>query len=158
MRSTLFYIPAELAGLPVFGFGWLLGAWILFCLALLAWAGRRSGGSREATSYLPIMIVVAVVIAFLLPNMIESTPEGRPLGVPIRGFGVMLMLATVAGVFGVQVADAFTAFGAASLPAGGSACAAGLLIPLPGGVCDIHPSAAGQALIAQTVLELVAKK
>jgi lysophospholipase L1-like esterase len=68
------------------------------------------------------------------------------------------VLKTVAGVFGVQVADAFTTFGAASLPAGGSACAAGLLVPLPGGVCDIHPSAAGQALIAQTVLELVAKK
>ena len=68
------------------------------------------------------------------------------------------VLETVAGAFGVQVADAFTAFGAASLPAGGSACAAGLLIPLPGGVCDIHPSAAGQELIAQTVLDLVSKK
>jgi hypothetical protein len=59
----------------------------------------------------------------------------------------------VAQTFGVQVADAFTAFGVASL--GGSACAAGLLIPLSPGVCDIHPSAAGQALIAQTVLSLV---
>jgi lysophospholipase L1-like esterase len=68
------------------------------------------------------------------------------------------VLATVANTFGVQVADAFAAFGAASLPAGGNACAAGLLIPLSAGVCDIHPSAAGQALIAQTVLALVPKK
>ncbi len=68
------------------------------------------------------------------------------------------VLATVANMFGVQVADAFAAFGAASLPAGGNACAAGLLIPLSAGVCDIHPSAAGQALIAQTVLALVPKK
>jgi lysophospholipase L1-like esterase len=68
------------------------------------------------------------------------------------------ILATVANTFGVQVADAFTAFAAVSSQAGGSACAAGLLIPLSPGVCDIHPSAAGQALIAQTVLALVPKK
>jgi len=65
------------------------------------------------------------------------------------------VLATVAHTFGVQIADAFTAFGAASVSTGGSACAAGLLIRLPGGGCDIHPSAAGQALIAQTALPLV---
>jgi lysophospholipase L1-like esterase len=65
------------------------------------------------------------------------------------------VLATVAQTFGVQVADAFTAFGAASSQTGGSACAAGLLIVVSPGVCDIHPSAAGQALIAQTVLSLV---
>jgi lysophospholipase L1-like esterase len=68
------------------------------------------------------------------------------------------VLATVANKFGVQVADAFTAFGAVSSHAGGSACAAGLLIVTSPGVCDIHPSAAGQALIAQTVLTLVPKK
>jgi lysophospholipase L1-like esterase len=68
------------------------------------------------------------------------------------------VLAKVANMFGVQVADAFAAFGAASIPAGGNACTAGLLIPVSTGVCDIHPSAAGQALIAQTVLALVPKK
>jgi lysophospholipase L1-like esterase len=68
------------------------------------------------------------------------------------------ILTGVAGAFHVQVADAFTAFGVATIPAGGSACAAGLLIPLPTGGCDIHPSAAGHALIAQTVLDLLLKK
>lgn len=68
------------------------------------------------------------------------------------------VLASVASVFDVQVADAFTAFGAASFPFSGSACDAGLLIVLPSGGCDIHPSAAGQALIAQTVLDVVSKK
>ena len=61
-------------------------------------------------------------------------------------------LAGVASFFGAYVADAFTAFGAASVPFNGSACAAGLLIVLPTGGCDIHPSAAGQELIAQIVL------
>jgi phosphatidylglycerol---prolipoprotein diacylglyceryl transferase len=98
LRSTLFYIPAELAGFPVFGLGWLLGAWIVFSVILLAWTSRRPDGSREIAGYLPILIVVAAVIAFLLPNMVELGPMGRPLGVPIRGFGVMLMLATIAAV------------------------------------------------------------
>jgi len=68
------------------------------------------------------------------------------------------VLATAANKFDVQVADAFTAFAVVSSHAGGSACAAGLLIVVSPGVCDIHPSAAGQALIAQTVLALVPKK
>jgi lysophospholipase L1-like esterase len=68
------------------------------------------------------------------------------------------VLTGVAGAFHAQVADAFTAFGVASIPTNGSACAAGLLIRLPTGGCDIHPSAAGQALIAQTILDLVSKK
>jgi len=68
------------------------------------------------------------------------------------------VLATVANTFGVQIADAFTAFGAVSSQTGGNACAAGLLILVSPGVCDIHPSAAGQALIAQAVLALTAKE
>jgi len=68
------------------------------------------------------------------------------------------ILVSVAHAFGADVADAFTQFGLASISSGGSACAAGLLIPLPTGKCDIHPSAAGQALIAQTILDLVPKK
>jgi lysophospholipase L1-like esterase len=68
------------------------------------------------------------------------------------------VLATVAPVFGVTIADAFTAFAIASGPSG-DACAAGLLIALPTGGCDIHPSGAGQQLIAQTVLaQLPTKK
>jgi phosphatidylglycerol:prolipoprotein diacylglycerol transferase len=59
---------------------------------------RRPEGRREVAGYLPVVLIVAAVIAFLLPNMVEATADGKSLGVPIRGFGVMLMLATVAGV------------------------------------------------------------
>ncbi len=68
------------------------------------------------------------------------------------------VLAQVASGFDVQVADAFSAFFAAAVPAGGDSCAAGLLIKLPNGTCDIHPSLAGQTLIAQTVVGLLGKK
>jgi lysophospholipase L1-like esterase len=42
-----------------------------------------------------------------------------------------------------KIADGFTAFRLASLRTGGDPCAAGLLIKLPDGSCDVHPSAAG---------------
>lgn len=98
VRSTLFHIPAELFGLPVFGVGWLLGAWIVLSVLLVTWFSQRKGGGREIAGLAPFLLIVAAVIAFLLPNMIETGPDGKPLGVPIRGFGVMLMLATLAGV------------------------------------------------------------
>ena len=63
-------------------------------------------------------------------------------------------VSNVARRFGAEIADAFGAFGAASAPSGGSACAAGLLIPLPSGTgCDVHPSAIGASLLAQTVID-----
>jgi lysophospholipase L1-like esterase len=46
------------------------------------------------------------------------------------------------------VADGFTAFRLASLRSGGDPCAAGLLIALPGGGCDVHPTAAGHRVLA----------
>lgn len=68
------------------------------------------------------------------------------------------VLAQIASAFDVRVADAFQAFLVADVPFGGDSCAAGLLIKLPGGTCDIHPSLAGQTLIAQTMVGLIGKK
>lgn len=53
------------------------------------------------------------------------------------------------------VADGFGAFEGPSLAAGGSACAAGLLIPLPAGGCDVHPTAAGARLLAGAIAEAI---
>lgn len=54
--------------------------------------------------------------------------------------------------FGVKIADGFIAFQLASLRFGGDPCKAGLLVRLSPTACDIHPSDAGQALLARTVL------
>ena len=64
----------------------------------------------------------------------------------------------VAALFHVRVADGFNAFLQASAPSGGDTCAAGLLVPVAPGVCDVHPSAAGQSLLADSVLKLVPGK
>ena len=61
--------------------------------------------------------------------------------------------------FGGRVADGFGAFAAGSEGSRGDACQAGLLNPLPRqlGVagCDVHPSAAGRALLANAILQVV---
>jgi lysophospholipase L1-like esterase len=59
----------------------------------------------------------------------------------------------IASGFGAKIADGFTAFLTATIPFGGDSCAAGLLVKLPNGTCDTHPSLAGQKLLANTVLE-----
>ncbi len=54
--------------------------------------------------------------------------------------------------FGGRVADGFHAFGAIALSvAGGDSCAAGLLIKLANGTCDVHPSTFGAKVLAQAV-------
>jgi lysophospholipase L1-like esterase len=59
--------------------------------------------------------------------------------------------------FGGVVADGFTAFGLASAATGGDACAAGLLIALPTGGCDVHPTAYGHLVLAAAIAQAVAR-
>jgi len=60
-------------------------------------------------------------------------------------------IASVTEAFGGKVADGFAAFQGLSMAFGGSPCAAGLLIKLPDGTCNIHPSPAGHLLLAQAI-------
>ena len=92
MRSTLFYIPSELAGVPVFGFGLLLVVWAVASVLLLAWLIRRQGFNADTRGYLPVLLLMGAVIAFILPRIADAH------GLPIRGYGVMLLVAVVAGV------------------------------------------------------------
>jgi hypothetical protein len=59
----------------------------------------------------------------------------------------------VTALFGFTLADGFGAFQRASASAGGDTCAAGLLIPLGNGTCDVHPTKRGRDLLSQAVLE-----
>lgn len=53
--------------------------------------------------------------------------------------------------FGVTIADGYGAFKTASAHSGGNPCKAGLLTQLTTGTCGVHPSFAGQQVLAQTV-------
>lgn len=90
MLQTLFHIPREIHGYPVFGFGLLLAAWGLFSVILLARLIRRQGLNADTWSYLPLLALVAAAIVWILPAVSEAE------GLPIRGYGVMLLLGLVA--------------------------------------------------------------
>jgi lysophospholipase L1-like esterase len=65
------------------------------------------------------------------------------------------VIAGVTTASGGIVADGFAAFQGPSLPFGGDPCAAGLLIKLPNGTCNIHPSPAGQRLLAAAIAKAI---
>ena len=94
MRQTLFYIPDHLGPLPMFGIaGWASIIWTLLCIGLIAWLSRKQGVNREVKSYLPVMVIVWLALAILAPVLVE---EGY--GIPIRGYGVLMLLGVIAGV------------------------------------------------------------
>ena len=92
MYRTLFYIPREAFGLPLFGFGLLLALWAIGSAALLAWLVLRHGFGAETRGHLPVLALMGAAIAFVLPAISQSE------GLPIRGYGTMLLVAVIAGV------------------------------------------------------------
>jgi hypothetical protein len=61
-------------------------------------------------------------------------------------------IARTASAENVAFADASTRFDAYARDHGGDLCTAGLLIALPDGSCDLHPTRIGQDLLADSVL------
>lgn len=90
MRSNLFVIPSEFAGLPVFGFGLLLVLLVVVAGGWAAWMWRKPHGKDEVLAALPVLGLIAGAIVFL--------PRVFPDGFPIRGYGTMLIVAAVSGL------------------------------------------------------------
>jgi phosphatidylglycerol:prolipoprotein diacylglycerol transferase len=90
MCSELLRIPYEWHGVPIFGVGILLAVWILVSAVTVVGLVRRSGWSSETWSAVPVLLVVGAAIVLL--------PRVFPDGLPVRGYGVMLLAGIVAGV------------------------------------------------------------
>ena len=90
MCSELFRIPIEMSGVPIFGFGMLLALWLVGGGAWMLRSAKHTGWSAETMSYLPGLIIGAFAI-ILLPKLF-------PTGLPIRGYGVMVLLGACAGL------------------------------------------------------------
>jgi lysophospholipase L1-like esterase len=65
------------------------------------------------------------------------------------------VLAAATAAHGGILADGFGAFQGPSAAFGGDPCAAGLLIKLPDGTCNIHPSPAGHKLLAAAIAKAI---
>ncbi len=92
MLQTLFYIPEKLFGYPMFGAGLLLAAWGVISVILLAWLVHRQGWNADTRGYVPLLLAIGAVIWFLLPKISEPG-----FGLPIRGYGTMLLIAFLSG-------------------------------------------------------------
>jgi phosphatidylglycerol---prolipoprotein diacylglyceryl transferase len=103
MRSTLFFIPHELLGLPMFGVGWLLLV-LVVAYSMKVVYRRRLGlpWSKAAEDWLGWTVAAAVVI-FLLPRLETLYPDADgkmyPVGLPVRGYGLFLMLGVLSAVW-----------------------------------------------------------
>ncbi|MBO7725487.1 MAG: prolipoprotein diacylglyceryl transferase [Thermoguttaceae bacterium] len=95
MRQTLFFIPTELFGVPLFGVGilfWLVVVYFLWRIVRNMLTERNTG---ELVSDILIGAVALAIVVWIAPSL----NFGR--GLPIRGYGVFLML-------GIVVASLFT--------------------------------------------------
>ena len=99
MLPTLFHIPAFISGVPLFGWGVLALAWAAWSAFHLGTLAFRHGWTPELRSALVTCVVVQLVLIYVTPQLLDRDPAtGRPLGIAIRGYGVMLLLGIVSGV------------------------------------------------------------
>ncbi len=90
MCSELFRIPYTWGGVPIFGVGVLLAIWAIASALTLVSLIRRQGLNSETLSSLPILLLLGAAIVLL--------PRVFPNGLPIRGYGLMLLLGITSGV------------------------------------------------------------
>lgn len=82
MLQTLFHLPLN----------WLLVLWAVASAVAIARAARQQGLRAALRSCLPTVVITGAVVALLLPRLAEGE------GLPIRGYGFMLLLGLLSGV------------------------------------------------------------
>ncbi|MFM8704516.1 MAG: prolipoprotein diacylglyceryl transferase, partial [Planctomycetia bacterium] len=97
MLTTHFHIPTRITGgglsLPLAGFGILLIGWALASAVLLARTAAAQGWRDALETWGPPLAISGAAILWLLPAL----DDGQ--GVPVRGYGAMLLLAAAAGTW-----------------------------------------------------------
>lgn len=90
MCSELFRIPIELYGVPLFGFGVLLAIWLVAAGWGIVQLARKGAPRGDLVYAIAMLAIVAIAIVYL--------PKMFPDGLPIRGYGVMLLTGGLSGV------------------------------------------------------------
>jgi len=91
MHQTLFYIPYDLFGLPIFGFGLLMALWLVGIAAASVWYWRFSPTKNrsEFLTNLVLALFGGAVLCFFLPKV------GKLAGIPVQAYGTMMLLGIV---------------------------------------------------------------
>ena len=92
MCSELLRIPLSWGNVPIFGAGVLLLLWTAFGMWGLKSTANVAGWSTALKAHLPTIIIIAAAITFVVPKYF-------PDGVPIRGYGMMVLLGSIAGIW-----------------------------------------------------------
>jgi phosphatidylglycerol:prolipoprotein diacylglycerol transferase len=90
MCSELFRIPYEIGGVPIFGLGVLLAIWAIASAVTIFNLVRQKATVTEIAGALPVLLLLGAAI-YLLPRVF-------PDGLPVRGYGVMLLIGITSGV------------------------------------------------------------
>jgi phosphatidylglycerol:prolipoprotein diacylglycerol transferase len=94
MCQTLFYIPSEVFGFPVFGFGLAFVLLAVIVMIIAAWHFVKTKKfDEDIGSYLGLFVIGGIVLIFVVPNVLE--PEH---GFPVRGYGVCLLAAILSAL------------------------------------------------------------
>jgi phosphatidylglycerol:prolipoprotein diacylglycerol transferase len=90
MCSELLRIPYEVGGVKLFGFGVLFWIWAIATVITLIGLACKRSKMADALGALPVLALLGAAIVFL--------PRIFPEGLPVRGYGLMLLVGIVAGV------------------------------------------------------------
>lgn len=99
MQQTLFLIPSSWFDGPLFY------AWLIIGLLILGYLYWKHGTGKETVGFLPMYVIIAAVIYFVLPRLQitglnPEDPSGPMInaGLAIRGWGFCLLLAMFSSV------------------------------------------------------------
>ncbi|MFM8398696.1 MAG: hypothetical protein ACKOAH_12780, partial [Pirellula sp.] len=107
MRQTLFYLPHQIGPLPLFGIlSWsMLGLILYFGITLLYGlhqSGKQKEGKLAIFDGLFNWAIGVGVLGFVLPaietKVAAGTAEQIVVGLPVRGYGLMMMIGVLAAV------------------------------------------------------------
>ena len=102
MWRTLFQLPHEFAGLPIFGWGWALLLWSIFGVVIIVYAARHSNTQRAISEWLPFVGLVALFLIFVLPKaevpQVASERGDWGPGIAVRGYGLMMGISILCAI------------------------------------------------------------
>jgi phosphatidylglycerol:prolipoprotein diacylglycerol transferase len=91
MCSELLRIPITWHGVPIFGFGVAVLAWLAVSGWIMRSTARQSDWKTALGAHAPTVLIVAALIVFGVPRMM-------PGGVPIRSYGLLMLLGVALGI------------------------------------------------------------